>query len=97
MTTVSEFFGIPTEPNPIQDAKHRVGIAKRLEANRLKQLADMNLQYAEAIEETIARTGQGSIRMTALHRTCAERHLLQAEQIYPSDDTAIYDSIGQRF
>ena len=85
-TPYEEIFGVPasTAATSTQDEKHAIGLAKELESLRLRQLANMNILYANAIEQTIATTGHGSHYMDALHRTLSAKHLAQAEAIFPS-------------
>jgi len=101
MTTYKDIFGVDPDPEAtkIQDAKHAIAAQKQLEAANLKLQAAVNKRYAQANRDTFARTGGrlGSIYMAEVHEACAEKKLAQAELLFPSDDTAIYDSIGQIF
>jgi len=85
-TPYEEIFGVPADPEAgkYQDSLHAIAIKKELESIRLRQLANMNTSYANAIEHTIATTGHGSLYMAELHRILAAKHIVQSEAIFPS-------------
>ncbi len=80
-----DIFGVdpPAEADEHQDGKHAIGVAKELQATNLRQMAALNIRYAELIEETLAQTGRGSPYMAELHRTCAARKLVEADVVFP--------------
>ena len=100
-TPYEDIFGVPADPGAgeYQDSLHAIGAKKQIEAANLMLQAAVNKRYAQANRDTFAHTGGrlGSIYMAEVHEACAKKKLAQAELLFPSDNTAIYDSIGQIF
>ncbi len=95
-TSYEEIFGVPIPEgaDEWQNAKHKVAMRRLEEASRLRILAAVNRWYAAEGRATFQNTGRG-LYMAELREAIAGRQEAQAELIFPADDTAEYDTIGQ--